>query len=303
MTKLIYHTGNECKGDISPFDTAIIELVENQKIKIACPYISIMYLEKMIGLASDWLLISDIDEWLNSNNNTNREKIKDLIIDNKTKIHHCPNLHAKTIITSNSVLLGSANFTENGLTKKNEVSVILSESSEINEMTNWFNTWWNETDEADLEELKTIINELSSQEQVKKTVKKLTSKTHKIETVFSSSNLEFTEIEAKVIGLGTKYKDGVERIEIHINKKYENILPCVNSKRINIFLKLDKIIYTAGLRVTEQNAIIWICPDLKDLEYKKVRLVDLILSNGFNKNDKIVMDFNPAEKIFNVKKR
>jgi hypothetical protein len=302
MNKLIYHTGKESKGSISPYDLAIIELVENKNIKITSPYISILYLEKMVKLATDWQLISDIDEWIKLNNKTDRKKIKDFIIQNKTKIHHCPDLHAKTIITDNAILLGSANFTKKGLTERNEVSVIIKEDAKINELATWFDIWWNETEEPNTEELNAIINELSTQKQNKETTKKLTSNTTIIKTKFALLPNQITEIDATIGGLGNKYKDGIESFEIRINRKYETSLPCENGKRININLKINSTIYLAGLRVTLKGKNILISPDLLNSDNEDVRLVDLMLKNGYRKNEKIILKYYHDKNLFAVKK-
>jgi len=302
VTKLIYHKVKENKGGISPFDLAIIKLVKNQRIKITSPYISIEYLNKMIRLATDWQLISDIDKWIESNNKTEREKIKSFIIKNKTKIHHCPELHAKTIITDKAVLLGSANFTEKGLKTNNEVSVILTEDAEIKELSDWFNNWWDTTDEPDTNELNTIINELSKQKQVSETIKKLTSNAYRIKTIFAPSLTNFTEIEAIIRDRSGK-NDKKISYEIRIDIKYENSLGLKNKKNIDINLRINKTLYIAGLNITRVDKYIWISPSVKNPENKKVSLVDLMLANGYNKNDKITLHYYQDENTIEIKKR
>ena len=118
MTKLIYHNAEELNG-ISPFDIAITDLVKDKEIKIACPYINIYYLEKLIKLSKKWILITDVNEWIYSNKSRQQAKnIIDFIEKNNSKIRHFPSLHAKTIITDNQIFLGSSNFTDNGVLKK-----------------------------------------------------------------------------------------------------------------------------------------------------------------------------------------
>ena len=57
--KIIYHLPNQ-KGR-SFFDINISNLIKKEKIKIACPYISINYFEDVIiKLSSDFQLLTDI---------------------------------------------------------------------------------------------------------------------------------------------------------------------------------------------------------------------------------------------------
>lgn len=93
-----------------------------------------------------------------------------------------------------------------------------------------------------------------------------------------------SKIVGKVSGLSLFYKDGIERIEIWINKKYQNLLPVRNSQRIPISLMFNNDSYGAGLRMTSKCDYIWVCSNLEH-NGDKVRLTDVLEEYGIKKND------------------
>ena len=155
--KLIYHKDED---EYSVFDTEIIELVRNKNIRIACPYLGIKYLERIINLSKSWLLITDIEEWIKSNSKKNRVKIFNFIKVNQDKIHHCRNLHAKLLLAPDKALLGSANFTNKGIKEKIEISVVFNDPNKIEELDEWFNLLWEETNSISMENLSNFIKKL-----------------------------------------------------------------------------------------------------------------------------------------------
>lgn len=158
MTKLIYHDKKSLKKKVSPFDRAIFELVEKKSIKIVCPYIRLSYIKRIINFSNgNWLLITDLNELIKSQiGQKNRTKIKDFILDNKNRVRHCSSLHAKAIITKEKIFFGSANFTSNGITRNNELSVLIDDLDKVIELNDWFDEWWDKsisTNDAQLTEL------------------------------------------------------------------------------------------------------------------------------------------------------
>ena len=85
-----------------------------------------------------------------------------------------------------------------------------------------------------------------------------------------------------VRGLSSHYANGVERMEIHVMKKAAHALPYKNT-RIRITLVIRDELYTGGLRSTERNKYVWICPDLI-LGGVKKRLADVLNKAKFRKN-------------------
>jgi hypothetical protein len=142
--KLIYHLPNEDRKNRSPFDIAISSLVKDKVIKIACPYIGLNYFENVIiDGCKDWELLTDINALISSQQNGNMaEKILCFIKKFCEKIRHLDGLHAKVIISEEMALIGSANFTSNGITENNELSIIIADFDKIQQLNIWYNTWW-----------------------------------------------------------------------------------------------------------------------------------------------------------------
>ncbi|MEY3220566.1 MAG: hypothetical protein RIT27_1923 [Pseudomonadota bacterium] len=168
-TKLIYHQLNE---DISPFDKTIGSIAENNEISITCPYLSLNYLqEHIINLANSWRLITDVAEWLKSNNKTEQLKIRNFINQNIQSIHHCKDLHAKVLINNEKALIGSANFTQKGIKNRVEMSVTIEEQTLIQELQNWFEQLWLETASPEILEIDEFIDQLPTEIEYNKTLK------------------------------------------------------------------------------------------------------------------------------------
>src|SRR5207248_10483111 len=113
--KLLYHTSSSAAGGVSPFDEAIIEVVKDKDIAVACPYLSLKYLDRLIKLSQSWRVLTDIEEWISCHNRTAQYQIRDFIKKHSKRIHHCKDLHAKVLISGKKAVVGSANFTEKGI--------------------------------------------------------------------------------------------------------------------------------------------------------------------------------------------
>jgi len=157
--RLIYHK-QDSDSEFSPFDEAILQIVKDESINIACPYLGLDYLNRLTCLCKSWNLLTDVEEWIKSQNVNQRIKILDFIKNNISAIRHYPQLHAKTVMNSNAALLGSANFTEAGIQHRTELSILLNDEETINELNNWFVTQWNISSEIPLEKVQAFINGL-----------------------------------------------------------------------------------------------------------------------------------------------
>jgi hypothetical protein len=98
------------------------------------------------------------------------------------------------------------------------------------------------------------------------------------------------EIVGTVRGLGQYYREGLERLEIWIDKKRGKGLPNKDGKRVPIILVIGAHQFFAGIRSTNSNPYIWVCPDLKlkDENNKKVSLASALRISGFKKNQKVI---------------
>lgn len=295
--KLIYH---QEKNENSVFDKEIIELVKENDIKIVCPYIGMSYIDRIIKLSKSWKLITDVEELLLSNSLNSRNDVKNFIIRNHEKIHHCKDIHAKVLTSKNKAFLGSSNFTEKGIQKRVEMSVTIEDNEKVQELNDWFDDLWIKTDTVVKEELSEYIEAINNLNKIenKKIDIKITSKIKPIYYKLLKTNIDndnnYTKkietnlnIIANIRGLSNYYKNGLEIFEIHINNQYYDYLPCIYGKRVEIKLIINNLEYIAGIRSTEKSPIIWISPNILDLQNNKHKLVEVLTNNGFYKNEKV----------------
>jgi len=151
--KLIYHTPESASGGVSPFDEAIIHITTGEDVLIACPYLSLSYLERIINLSKSWRVLTDIEEWLASHNHTVRVEIQNFISQYSEYIRHVQDLHTKVIIAGQKALVGSANFTNRGITGRIEMSVLFEEEPQVGELLEWFDYLWLQSEPVSVEEL------------------------------------------------------------------------------------------------------------------------------------------------------
>lgn len=172
--RLLYHTP-ETKNNISVFDSAIENIVKNEIIKIACPYIGMSYFkETIISKCKDFKLITDINELFSSlRNKDDINSALDFISNNANKIRHYSGLHSKAIITTKNVFFGSSNLTYSGINKNNELSAIFEEPDKVNELTKWFDSWWEVSAQINIQELKEKIKNYKPKQETSTSKNKL----------------------------------------------------------------------------------------------------------------------------------
>ena len=78
--------------------------------------------------------------------------------------------------------------------------------------------------------------------------------------------------EGHIRGLSQNYADGLERMEIWVEKNLASSLPHRDNQRISIVLKIGETIYNSGIRSTPANVYVWICPDLRNEFGKRISL-------------------------------
>ncbi len=158
MAALLYHT-TKTLNRVSPFDEAITTIVSGKSIKIACPYLNIYFLEKIARLANDWILLADIDALLHSNI-AQTDTLVHFIAKHQPRIKHYPKLHAKVIVSDTQAFLGSANLTDGGIYRNNELSVVLSDADSVAEIHMWFDDWWAVADDIDTKDLSVLARNI-----------------------------------------------------------------------------------------------------------------------------------------------
>ncbi len=88
---------------------------------------------------------------------------------------------------------------------------------------------------------------------------------------------------------GKPYADGLERMEIWINKKDASLLPYQLGAKVKVKLCVNGTTYEAGLRSTEKCPFVWVCPDMLDGAAQKVSLARVSRANNLEKNEKILL--------------
>jgi len=90
-------------------------------------------------------------------------------------------------------------------------------------------------------------------------------------------------------GLGQFYKNRLERLEIWVDKKASHSLPHQEGLRIPITIIIGIERYNAGIRSTKKCEYIWICPDLRDENDKKVSLAQVLKKHKLAKNQRVCL--------------
>ncbi len=146
--RLLYHDPKShdpnSPSDDSPFDREIRSIALEGQLRLACPYISLDYLNGVIN-GTSWRLLTDIRELLRSQAPTKREKIVEFLNDHRASVRHYSRLHAKVVIGLRTVMFGSANFTNSGIWKRAEVSAIIDDAPQVEELTEWFESLWSQS--------------------------------------------------------------------------------------------------------------------------------------------------------------
>ncbi len=94
---------------------------------------------------------------------------------------------------------------------------------------------------------------------------------------------------AVICGLSNHYSDGIERMEIWVDKGDTGDLPCHGDERVPVRLTIGARNLAAGIRSTPRNPYVWVCPDLYGDDGSKVRLADILAAAGFEKNHLVLL--------------
>lgn len=140
--RLVHHPVPSLANSVSPFDDVITQMVRDEDVLIVCPYLNLSYLHRIFKLGKSVRLLTDAEEWLASSSNEARQDIRSFLEDFGGCVHHINSLHAKVIIASNKALVGSANLTHRGITKRIEMSVLFEQEPEVEELKAWFEELW-----------------------------------------------------------------------------------------------------------------------------------------------------------------
>lgn len=90
-------------------------------------------------------MITDIQEWLRSLPIRARPRAWGFIRENIKKIHHCPAVHAKAVISDSLAMMGSANLTNHGILGRTEMGILIDDAIMVAEIGSWFDSLWQQT--------------------------------------------------------------------------------------------------------------------------------------------------------------
>lgn len=160
MQRLLYHAPDNPNQD-SPFDRAIVQVVQGQNVSIVSPYIGLQYLHRLIGLSASWRLISDVLEWLSATPVRERSAVYEFLKTHDGLVHHYPAIHAKAVVSRVGAYTGSANLTDAGVLRRTEFGVLLTDPDQVSEVQHWFDAIWSQTSPPPLQSVQELIDELN----------------------------------------------------------------------------------------------------------------------------------------------
>ena len=160
MQRLLYHAPDNPNQE-SPFDRAIVQVVQGQNVSIVSPYIGLQYLHRLIGLSASWRLISDVLEWLSATPVRERGAVFEFLKIHDGLVHHYPAIHAKAVVSRVGAYTGSANLTDAGVLRRTEFGVLLTDPCQVSEVQQWFDDIWGQTSPPPLQSVQELIAELN----------------------------------------------------------------------------------------------------------------------------------------------
>lgn len=160
MQRLLYHAPDNPNQE-SPFDRAIVQVVQGQNVSIVSPYIGLEYLHRLIGLSASWRLISDVLEWLSATPVRERGAVYEFLKTHYGLVHHYPAIHAKAVVSRVGAYTGSANLTDAGVLRRTEFGVLLTDPCQVSEVQQWFDDIWVQTSPPPLQSVQELIAELN----------------------------------------------------------------------------------------------------------------------------------------------
>ncbi|MFH0903168.1 MAG: phospholipase D-like domain-containing protein [Pseudomonadota bacterium] len=139
---LVYHPMGACPDYESPFEAALKRVIDGTAtLDIACPYISLDILREVTGMVSAWRLVTDIEALMKAEP-SEAQAIASYIGDHKDAIRDYRMLHAKVFLGTAKALVGSANMTHAGFEQRTEMSVLLEDPQQMNELRQWYVELW-----------------------------------------------------------------------------------------------------------------------------------------------------------------
>lgn len=163
MNKLLYHkVADTVSAECSVFSYEALKMVVGHPVKMVSPYLSLEVLERIIDASGkeEWQLITDVNELIRSLGHPARNDFTKFIAHNLHRVRHISDLHAKVLLVEQKAIVGSANFTVSGLSKRTEMSILLDEVDSVKELGRWFSELWRRGAEVDVSRLEALASKL-----------------------------------------------------------------------------------------------------------------------------------------------
>ncbi len=142
------------EGDTaSPFEHGLRRVAGSGPLDLACPYLSVGLLEKLVAGAPWFRLVTDAEEWLRAFRRSGRRAILSFIRRHPESVRHYRDLHAKVALSPTLAMFGSANFTNRGLDVRQEVGAIVRGARDLRQLARWYDALWRAAVDVDLQAL------------------------------------------------------------------------------------------------------------------------------------------------------
>lgn len=108
-------------------------------------------------------------------------------------------------------------------------------------------------------------------------------------------------MDGKIRQVGN-YSCGIPRFEVDIFLEYDEEYPLKDGERVASKLKIGDEQFISGIRYKEHLGPC-MCPDLIDVyNQTKMRLADVLIKNGFAKNEEIKLEYDKILNKITIKK-
>jgi hypothetical protein len=97
-------------------------------------------------------------------------------------------------------------------------------------------------------------------------------------------------VKGKVSGLGNIYANGLEHLEIRVNKDEGQDLPHEIGSKVPVQIIIGSRQYSGGVRSTEAHDYIWVSPTLMDSDNQRTTLAEALMREGIEKNQSVDLE-------------
>lgn len=137
-------------GQVSPFADALTKVAQTGQLFVACPFIGLNVLDNALARIDRFKIVTDLEAWLTI---VPGAQARFTLIEwwkaRRHAVRHQSMLHAKVFIGRGVAVVGSANCTDTGFSRRVEAGVFIDEAPAVAELTAWFERTWQMATELD----------------------------------------------------------------------------------------------------------------------------------------------------------